>query len=63
MTRRALAHLAQPDHSTFLVALVIATVEAVRTRRPSAVAIALLLAVALVYDAWEFVGEAGPDPG
>lgn len=58
MSRRALAHLAQVDHATFLVALAIAAVEAVRTRRRSAIAITLLLAVALVYDAWEFLAEA-----
>ncbi|AWB26984.1 hypothetical protein [Halococcoides cellulosivorans] len=60
MTRRVLAHLAQPDHATFVIALAIAAVEAVRTRRRSAIAITLLLAVALVYDAWEFLTADGP---
>jgi hypothetical protein len=53
-----LAHLAQPDHWTFLAAfaLVVANVR-LRSRRASAAA-AALLAVALGYDAYEFYADA-----
>ncbi|MEF8887625.1 MAG: hypothetical protein V5A30_07430 [Haloarculaceae archaeon] len=49
------AHLAQPDHWTFLVAVGLVVGNArLRSRRVSAAA-AALLGVALWYDAWEFL--------
>lgn len=48
------AHLRQPDHWTFLLALgLVSTNVALGSRRVSAAAAALLV-IALVYDAYEF---------
>ena len=57
MTERAIDHLKQLDHWTFLLALALAAIDAVRTRRRVPVAVTGFLTVALVYDAYEFVTE------
>lgn len=52
----ALAHLLQPDHATFLVALVLVACNVVVGSRLVSAAAAGLLSVSLVYDAYEFYG-------
>ncbi|WEL16541.1 Uncharacterized protein SVXHr_0360 [Halorhabdus sp. SVX81] len=57
MTDRAIDHLRQLDHWTFLLALVLAAIDAMRTRRRVPQVVTGLLTVALVYDAYEFVTD------
>lgn len=52
-----LSHLLQLDHWTFLLALVLVAVNVVRNSRVLSALAALLLTVALVYDAYEFYTE------
>ncbi|ACV11439.1 hypothetical protein Huta_1263 [Halorhabdus utahensis DSM 12940] len=57
MTDRAIDHLRQLDHWTFLLALVLAAIDAVRTRRRLPAVVTAFLTVALLYDAYEFLVE------
>lgn len=52
-----LDHLLQLDHWTFLVALVLVTVNVVVNSRVLSAVAASLLLVALVYDVYEFYAE------
>jgi hypothetical protein len=52
-----LAHLAQPDHWTFLLALVLVAGNVVINSRLVSLAATVLLSAALAYDAYEFYGE------
>ena len=49
-----LGHLRKPDHWTFLLALVLVTVNIVVVSRYLSAAAAVLLFIALGYDAYEF---------
>jgi len=57
MSDSALGHVSQLDHWTFLLALGLSAVETARTRRVRPALVTALLAVALVYDAYEFVAS------
>jgi hypothetical protein len=50
-------HLAQPDHWTFLLALVLVAGNVAANSRLVSLAAAVLLSVALAYDAYEFHGD------
>jgi hypothetical protein len=52
-----LAHLAQPDHLSFLLALVLVAGNAAAGSRRVSAAAAGLLAISLGYDAYEFYRE------
>ncbi|CCQ33301.1 hypothetical protein HLRTI_001832 [Halorhabdus tiamatea SARL4B] len=59
MTEHAIDHLRQLDHWAFLVALALAAIDAVRTRRRRPAVVTGFLTVALVYDAYEFMQKDG----